>query len=296
MEFHLDREIRFAQEPEYKNLFSWFLQEFARDGTAVGPKFIPWTWSINFIASDMRYVQRIELNNFANKEDYAYEYIEVNLRHEEQIRFSFFGTDREIKKFSLMIRSLGDSRAEANNGLAVHCSSWGIISFTSEVDFEYHSQDDMVGFNLLIASTDFNKLCELARRRVVGDSLLFRVDGVSGFYAEWSPAVRTRAIKVLAQGKEHHVVKPEGQELPALRSVSEFSLSFARAGALVPWATIRVDVPPRESDVKISDSGPSDKSEELRIQMSRLEALLKALQMPLWIIVLILIFSIILHK
>lgn len=58
MEYHLDREIRLLEETEYKLLYTWFLQEFSKEGTALAPKVIPWEWSLDLYATELTYIRR----------------------------------------------------------------------------------------------------------------------------------------------------------------------------------------------------------------------------------------------
>ncbi|MGO4440312.1 hypothetical protein [Rhizobium sp. RAF56] len=55
---------------------------------------------------------------------------------------------------------------------------------------------------------------------------MFRVGGVEGFYAEWSPSISTDSIKVLTADKEHKVEIPDGCEIQPWRlgKVSEAEL------------------------------------------------------------------------
>jgi hypothetical protein len=43
-----------------------------------------------------------------------------------------------------------------------------------------------------------------------------RLTGVSGFYSEWSPSIRTDSIKILANAKDQNLENPEGLDLRRL--------------------------------------------------------------------------------
>ena len=110
MDYHLDRSIRFAREEEYKSLYQWSLQEFTAEGQAAGEKQIPWMWTLSFAASEMRLAHRFEATvdlSGKPREQTSSETIQLTLtpdgRHNDYAttRFSMFGTNRDIKSFSL---------------------------------------------------------------------------------------------------------------------------------------------------------------------------------------------------
>ena len=74
MDNHLERKIRLSEEPEYKNLYSWSLQEFDGDGNKIGSDQVPWEWSLCFTASELRHNRYIQIEQPYGSED------EVELR------------------------------------------------------------------------------------------------------------------------------------------------------------------------------------------------------------------------
>ena len=62
----------------------------------------------------------------------------------------------------------------------------------------------------------------------VATSGAVRLKGVSGFYSEWSPSIRTDRIKILANSKDQRLQNPEqlAFDPPALGYVQEFQISF----------------------------------------------------------------------
>lgn len=236
MEYHLDREIRLCEESEFKNLYAWSLQE---DGKIGGSPQIPWEWSLYFVASELRYSKQIEI--MQTPDDIPgqpeSEYITATLKSGDDrqerspTRFSMFGTDRSIEKFSLSIRRLKD------DDTTEHCEAWGIVSYTSENDFRESTQDDVLGVDIWLASRNFDDLRHFLRHKSHEDFVMVRLGGVSGFYSDWSPSISTSHVKVLTSwGEDHKVLIPEGCTIdpPRLGKVGEFSLTFTRRSTLTP--------------------------------------------------------------
>ena len=257
MEYHIDREVRLSEESEHKILYSWSLQEFSKDGVKVGRDQIPWKWNVFFSASEIRYNKYITLKDSNDTitepektvEDYEtivlvlHPYVDVI---ENKITYSMFGTGRAINDFRLVIQRLdeGDS--------IERCSIWGGVSYTSEVDFRYHTTNDCVAINMFISNDRFNSLCEAIRDNNT-EKVTVRLSGVSGFYSEWSPSISTKNIKVLASENTFLVsedvsedvtefvrrdvqiiVYPEGCNInpPRLGHVKEFDLAVIRSKKL----------------------------------------------------------------
>src|SRR5262245_12078368 len=118
MEYHLDREIRLTEEAEHRTLYRWSLQEFKKRGEPVGGKQIPWGWSLYFTGSDICYRKSLKLvgdDEVAKPPDEA-EWISAELHSDDSTSgrerwstwFSMFGTDRNLKSFSLRIHRNAD--------------------------------------------------------------------------------------------------------------------------------------------------------------------------------------------
>lgn len=244
MECHLDHRIRLSQESKYKNLYSWSLQEVSENGEQIGLDQVPWQWSLYFSASELRYTKEVSIQRESAPEDIlrnsegvsSAESISAVLHSgrpsadgifEREAFYSMFGTNRQIKDFSLVIRPLEevDSRDA--------CAVWGCISYTSEIDFRTETEDDILQIYVGVSSERFNELRELVNH-VRPDVFVIRLGRVAGFYSEWSPSVSTNRIKVLTGGSEHKVEVPDGCEVdpPRLGEVGEFALTATSRNSL----------------------------------------------------------------
>lgn len=62
MDYNLENKILLSEDSEYKNLYSWSLQEFNKEGEKIGKDQIPWCWSLYFTASELRLCHSFEIN------------------------------------------------------------------------------------------------------------------------------------------------------------------------------------------------------------------------------------------
>lgn len=245
MEHHLEHEIRLSEEGEYKSLYSWALQEFTKDGKSLGSSVIPWQWRLYFHATETRYSKEIELKHDPDEPDAedqksAGELIYAQLRPAPRGRggkaatFSMLGTDRLIKDFSLSIRRLKDGET------GQQCRMWGIVSYTTDFDFEDQTTPDCVGVEVALSAHNFDELRGLVENGRANDELTLCLKGVAGFYSEWSPSIRTSDVKVLAEyPTDQPVVAPDDCtiEPPRLGDIQEFGLTFNRRSVIaVPQA------------------------------------------------------------
>jgi hypothetical protein len=295
MEYHLDRTIRFAREEEFKNLYQWSLQEFTSDGDSVGGKQIPWAWTLRFSASEVRLLRDIEVGtNFFNKpmEPRNAETIQFTLypRDNDGDRapdFSMFGTGRSIKSFTLTVRVLDD---DATREI---CSSWGIVSYTAEIDFSYETTEDVMGFELFLSPRNF---ADLRQATLCGSgeyAVLFSISGVEGFYSEWSPSIHTRSIKVLTGYNEHEVALPEGIEaVPRLGNVASFQLNTSRRTPLAAWPLkLNSAVLNDEDEPAPSRDVDPEESDNIRLlrQLDLVQKSIAGLRVPIWLVLIVLV-------
>jgi len=63
-----------------------------------------------------------------------------------------------------------------------------------------------------------------------------RLRGVSGFYAEWSPSIRTDRVKILADSKDQRLENPAELSIvpPILGDVKEFDFTLQQKYPLLP--------------------------------------------------------------
>ncbi len=314
MDFHLEREIRLSEEPEFKNLYSWSLQEFDGDGKKIGSDQIPWKWSLNYTDSELRHnieikiEQPCQLENEIEKNKIVEEYETITaILHpgvcndgkwlKNDTYFSMFGTDRNIKHFGLNISKLDNEVSDER------CNLWGCVSYTTEIDFRDETTDDTVQIYIWLSPERFNRLAELIKTQRA-DIFLVRLSEVSGFYSEWSPSISTDNIKVLASADDQKIVCQDGCNItpPNLGEVGEFNLSIVQRSKLNPKQDLRsiniynlFEEPDEEEDEGEEDFAETkpDANALLLVQLSRNELALAKLRTPLWLIfVLLLILSI----
>ena len=305
MEYHFDSEIRLLEETELKSLYTWFLQEFSKEGKALSSKLIPWEWSLSFLATELKYIRGFETDTSGS------EFMRATLKPAPDVsqrspQYSMFGTNRFIQDFSLKIHKLETEQA------AEKCTVWGGVSCTYEIDFHYCTDDDSLCFYLSLKPENYDALCYFAKHGGNQDAVALTVKGVSGFYAEWSPEISTRSIKVLVADTDQNVIRQEGSiDPPRLGQISNFRLDFSRRSILY--------IPPAEEDDDVAtvDSSSSSSSVNLNVAFSRrptfdekadsvpptapadanvallpviqqLQKTLKSLRVPIWLIVVLL--------
>lgn len=284
MQYHFDSEIRLLQETE-SSLYPWFLQEFSKDGKALSSELVPWKWSLDFRATELKYIRGFQSANARVPQ--AGELIRATLNPEPDFssartpKYSMFGTNRLVQEFSLDIHKLQDGEAEEK------CTAWGSVSFTHEVDADSRTENDLLVFRIDLKPENYNALCSLAKHGGNQDGLLLLVNGVSGFYSEWSPLISTNKIKIMATDSEQNVIQPDGHiEPPRLGEISEFTLSFSRRTSLCP-SPVEKAVEATADAMPLSP--PADANAALLPVIQELQTTLKRLRLPIWIIVVLLI-------
>lgn len=324
MEYELERKIKLSTDSEYESLYKWALQEYDDKDEKVGSSQIPWSWGVDFRTDDLQYIRTIEIgkksySNLFSSDDEQYEdakkedeerraEVSDNERitgtlHPTQFRWgewqddycslSMFGTKREIKEIRLDIR-VSDSEEDES------CHLWGSPSYTADFDFEERTEDDILFINVIISSDRFNQIAELIRDKKT-NSCMVRLSTVSGFYSEWSPAVRADRIKVLCAGSDQAVELPDGCDIdpPRLGRVQEFSLTLSSDNKMDAKKTSELDDEIQEdgSVDKIAGLfGEEEKTENIKnvddwkiAQIARNQVLLSKIRKLLWIIISLLV-------
>lgn len=304
MEYHLDHRVRLCHESKHKALYSWSLQEVSQNGEQIGLDQVPWNWSLSFSASELRYHKEVNIERESAPKDIIRTSGEVSSTEliravlhsgrpaadgifEPEATYSMFGTNRQIKNFSLVIWPLkgGDSKDS--------CAVWGCISYTTENDFRAETEDDILQIHVRVSSERFNELRELVNH-VHPDSFVIRLGKVAGVYSAWSPSVSTNRIKVLTAEAEHKVDAPNGCEVepPRLGAVGEFTLIATSRSSL----SLRLD-----PDESAKDDGLANRSEEgrdepdervkaLTDRLGQIQTALGSLRWPMWLTAILLLF------
>jgi hypothetical protein len=217
MEFHLERGLRLITDPQYKNLYSWAINEVDVEGRQVGGDQIPWQWTLGFAATSCVLCDSIDVKSphpiseaaQATPEFAQRQVIRAQLRpgtpwddeHLRRTTFSMLGTGRAIKSFELQVQPLADPADQE------HCTAWGMVSNTAEADLQDQTEDDCIFFYLFVKPETFAGYATKIAHGWV-DEILLSIGSVDGFYSEWSPSVFASHVKVLTMGDEQSITLP----------------------------------------------------------------------------------------
>jgi hypothetical protein len=88
--------------------------------------------------------------------------------------------------------------------------SWSIKEFDkNRKQIEHVTEPDSVQVYVHVSPENFDRLMQFVKfPRPTGAEI--RLTGVSGFYSEWSPSIRTDNIKILANAKDQRLENPQG--------------------------------------------------------------------------------------
>ena len=293
MDYHLEREPRLLTLPKSNNLYRWAINEVDAHGQKIGDDQIPWAWSLHFTATSCAFGDSIDIESKLPVEESApalpkiaqRQVISVRLRpgsprddeDYENTSFSMFGTDRAIKIFQLDIYPITDPARQES------CSAWGSVSYTAEIDFRHHTEDDCITFYLFVSPETFARYAEKVAHGLV-DEITLRVGSVSGFYSEWSPSISTRHVKVLAGGAEQKVALPPGIQFepPRLGHVGKAELYINRR------LEFRRRVPQSEAAEGVADPGTEravPQTQPLPAADPRMIPMLGSLRRAAWFVV-----------
>jgi len=293
MDFHLNRKVALRQKSEYSSLDKWSLQEHDDDGKQLDSGQVPWPWSVVFTSTEMTLSEELTVNtnkitfNTENVSGRISNTLEISEEHEITTeeryyicaelrpgyfldpdsvpRYSMFGTDRKIKSFKLWIYKREDETKPE------HCYAWGMLSYTTEIDFRNETNDDTLQFYLHVSAARFAKYVEMMRK-YPANVLTLRLRLVEGLYSEWTPSIYTDRIKVLTNFQDHQFTIPEGCEiLPfTLGRVGEFRIAFiTRRDCDKPAREIKLSNEDLPGDVVEKTQSPSE--EALLLQRDALE-------------------------
>lgn len=240
MKNHADREVRLSTESEYKGLYEWSLQEWSNEGQKVGGDQVPWHWTLRFSVSEVKHVGSFELKtaNSSNDDssrqestDQDWIYAVLKPESDRPTIYSMFGTGRTIEAFSLQVKALPEGE------VGERCWIWGGVSYTSEIDFRDITEPDYIEIEIYVSADRYANL-----KRAINDpftsEISINLQGVSGFYSEWSPSISTSRIKVLTASSDHAVVVPVACNIepPRLGPVYAFAMAVIAARSLEPKA------------------------------------------------------------
>jgi hypothetical protein len=292
MEHHLERSIRFAEEEEYKNLYRWYLQEFAEDGRAIGEKYIPWNWRLSFVATDAHLQNSMECKMWADEppQHTSTETIHLKLKPYDRVgyapSFSMFGTSRRTENLSLIVRCLPEASKPEQ------CTAWGVVKYTSEIDFRDEVQPDAIGFELSLFPKNFDVVRAAVARAGAYCTIHFSAMGVSGMYAEWTPRITTDRVKILTGWKNEQKVEGlEAGELPTLGHIREFNLRVSQSNTPPEVAAKEVDDDDEGEDATPPSLGPTSTPSpdpQVLAELRKLQGAVGKLTLPLWLLIVML--------
>lgn len=308
MEYHLERKIRLKQS-EHESLYEWSLQELDENNEQIGEDQLPWEWSLEFTATELKYIASVgqEDDGYVSKENYPTD-IEPDTIHErERIEatllsgefrdgvwhegptFSMFGTRRNIKNMNLIILSLNDESFTPfpKRTGTERCNIWGGVSNTIKWEGGDINQDDYLTVYLLFQPDRFRRLAKAVRKGGWTGAIL-SLSSVSGFYSDWSPDIPPNWSKVLASAPiQEVIVDGERDVVPyRLKEVGEFDFQLFSS----------ISLPAHKEILKAQQEsarelyGEDDRDEELDpnfelvAQLKASRKAIRRLYLPLWLI------------
>ena len=220
--YELNRTIKLNNDSEYSSLYSWSLEEYDPEGNKVEEAFIP--MQIGSIYLD---VEKLSYrNNFqrlgvkSESSDFIEsEHIHGKLKTQEDSSqpfwrqttntFSMFGTDREIKDFSIEIYKTdnGDTgkklsfRDNVVDSKKENCYLSGYVGWQQdeELDVTAHEAEDSLYIIVILKEERFNKIVQYIKDGV--DARYISIGHADGFYNQWTPSIHLGSIKVLSNDR-----------------------------------------------------------------------------------------------
>ncbi len=208
MDYKIEKTVTYCEETQLKNLYKWYLQEEIEKKIDYPKKFVPYWSSTYFFASKLEIFRNIKVAYDDDSEDSDSKSFDESGENvvigctlhsgrcvdgkslEYDAKYSMFGTDREVKEFSLRIIKSQDGLESCRLGAA--------LSYEYELDFYNDVSPDWVQVVLSLSEEKFNNLLKMVELKAI-DSVLLTLGIVRGFYAQWSPETHSREIKILTR-------------------------------------------------------------------------------------------------
>ena len=236
MEYRFDRKISLNINTEL-NLYEWCLNEI-NNNNKVGDDYIPFRHSNYFLAQSFRVLREVSIKKEYNEnlvipKNKTTDDIEIRgylLPEDHFIKYSMFGTDREINNFEIVIHKNSSKKIKELFDLKIisnlsqeeeWCELTGIIE-TKHDDLEL---PDSLYLYVFLNEKRFAEIVELIESKKL-DKIRLRLGGVNGFYSYWSPSIDTHKIKVLTKD---HIIDTNGDnktDILRLGYVNEFNIYF----------------------------------------------------------------------
>ena len=234
MDALLERDVRLSTESKYKNLYDWWLTDTDEENPNPGDIWIPFDHNLWFTAANLELHTIVStarewgINEAKPPPVYQKSVISGKLISgicrdgyiQDKVRFSMFGTSRELDDIHVSIYEVEEGEAEC-------CKLYATPSFEYEGDeFQSMVTSDHCGFDVRISKHKLDSLTSLIKSKSVA-RIELRVSCVEGIYSNWSPTIVTRTAKVLS--RDHRVLNKEAVtfEVPCTGKVQEFELTFS---------------------------------------------------------------------
>jgi hypothetical protein len=302
MEYLFERKVKINREPKYKNLYSWCLNEFDDNGNLIGQDLVPFSWGFWFTGTSLQVSTKLDVErDFSSNKSIASTsktiigkfYSGVCFDGEnlvDEVVFSMFGTGRTLKEFYVSI-------SEAKSDDEEVCWLTAIPSYESEgAEFQSEIEKDYAGFQICIHSEKFNELVKLVESRSLS-SVNFRVKGVDGVYAQWTPTIKTYSAKILTSDNVVEGIGESEFECPIVSKVEEFSINFNSQVSLNLKQNLLGTDLSNAFEYKISDNSEDKKlnnDQEINqpnlISLQPIIKVVKSLKVVLWFIFAVLFF------
>lgn len=275
VEYQLENPVRVSTKSPHESLYSWFIEELDSTTKKVSPHYVPWGWNLYFDVTDLTVIRSLEFE--ADKTSDVREHIHGRLFPQTTDRraaatYSFFGTNRKIESFTLRIVKSKDDKESFH--------VFGSVGYEHEWDFENLLQGDSVEVEIVLPASRFDRLASFIEDgRSKG---IVTLGAVEGFYSEWSPSIRTKNIKILANLKDQKVTTDGAAEItpPVLGKLGSFSFRLLKGDG----ATVKIEAEDTEADAtSIFEERPSPSAPA--VDTAGLEKNLSKLTVPLWIAV-----------
>lgn len=187
---NFDKSLRFKTEAKHPASPRVALVEVNSEGIEEDNEYIPWRKRCHFIGIGLDYRSDIDRFSGENKKEQSIcvSLQPIDMRRGGSIptRYSFFGTNRKVKNFSLRITV----------GKREKLTGEGCPSFIFENEFFVdETLEDSVEFSLDVDIKTFGEL----KKQILEENLtdiIFSAGNIPGFYSEWSPTIHTHEIKI----------------------------------------------------------------------------------------------------
>ncbi len=242
MDYLLERKIRVSADSEYENLYSWSLYEVDDKGVKIDGDWVPFAWSQSFTAKNIELHKRLSIEEETDDKDTDADaderkYVSTTKRVisgtlvsgfvrngrdiEDQVRYSLFGTSRQVTEFHLTIN-------EVEKGGKESCTLLAIPSYESEGKIMLtETEPDYIGFDVYLDQDRFNCLVSLIEKKAI-TNLSLLVSRVYGIYSHWTPTIATSTAKVLSKDCDiENVGDANNIKIPYVGKVSAFHVSFS---------------------------------------------------------------------